>query len=766
MTDSAASAGYGSDADTARYTLAAARSAEVDDGLVRMTAELAHSLGLRPLDAVRVRSERGSVVARVEVAARGELAAGELRLGGLARQACRAIVGQGVTLEPVSPQACRVLHLAPVGIAGDAVDVDAAVQRQLQGRVLQAGMMFRLHWHGRVLPLAVERTEPDGVVSISADTAVALGEAATDPVAEPVLYEDLGGLDREVARLREIAELPLLHPGLLERLGVPLARGLVVSGPRGVGRRSLVRALAFETGASLHRIDMSAAAGLPPEDAVAVLERAVRAAQAQTPALLLLEDAGHLDGMHEGRLVTALAEAMDALPAGAGVLAVATVERSEDFHPQLRRPGRFDREIVLTAPDTPGRRQILEILTRGMPLAGDVDLMRVASASHGYVGADLAAVTREAMFAALRRLLPEMDVAAADAERAVGRIAVAQQDFETALNEVPPSASFAFFSDVPAAGFEAVGGLAMAKELLTELVVWPLRHAELYDRLRVVPQTGLLLCGPSGCGKTMLVAALARETGVALLSVSGPQLAHGWFGDPDSALTELFQRARQAAPAIVLLDELDVLLDHHEGLRGDRDKQRLLVRLMHELDNVAASRHVWVLATCREATDVPNRLFAPGRLDRRLDVEMPEKEERLEILRVHTRHMQLGADLSLDGVAEATGQFSGADLAALCRAAAQAAVRGHLAEQLRPAAPSEAASGAESRVVPLQQAGRVLVQRSETGAWVRRRIEAAAMPQPRAETPAAAIATHAPDGTPLVMLRHFERAMDQMRGNG
>lgn len=747
-------------AEPLRFRLSPARAAEVDDGLVRMAPDTARSLGLRPLDAVRIATNRASTVARVDLTEPGELAAGELRLGGLGRHACGGAIGQWVTMEPVSPASCRRLHLRPSDVAESGDALEAAILRDLQGRVLQAGMSFRLHRRGRLLTLRVTATEPEGVVSLSADTALVLqeptsGDAASAAPPDVMLYEDLGGLEREIARLREIAELPLRHPGLLERMGVPLVRGLVLAGPRGVGRRALVRALAFESGAQLTRLDMAAAAGLPEAEALEVLEASLAAAASAAPALVLLEDAAALAGAHGGRLAMALAEALDALPPGAGVLAVATVARADELPAFLRRSGRFDREVTLPAPDAPGRQQILDILTRGLPLAGSVDLARIAAVSHGYVGADLAAVAREALFAAVRRSFTAGELSALETPELAGRICIGQQDFEAALNEVPPSATFAFFSEVPQQGFAAVGGLTVAKELLAELVVWPLRHAALYDRMRVQPQTGLLLCGPSGCGKTMLVRALAREANIALLQVNGPQLQHGWFGEPEQALAELFQRAKAAAPCIVLLDELDVLLDHQEGRRADPLKQRLLVRMEHELDQVAEARHVWVLATCRDATDVPNRLYLPGRLDRRLDIPMPEEAERLEIVRVHTASLALGEDVSLEALADATGQFSGADIAALCRAAAQASIRGHLADRLRPAA-AEAA-----QPVPMQPARPA---RIEGGAWVRRRLEAVAAPQP--EAPPQPPPSHAPDGTPLVMLRHFERAMDQMRGNG
>jgi transitional endoplasmic reticulum ATPase len=501
-------------------------------------------------------------------------------------------------------------------------------------------------------------------------------------------YQDIGGLHREVRRIREMIELPLRYPEVFARLGIQPPKGVLLHGPPGCGKTLIARAVAHETSASFFHVAGPEIIDQWYGASEAHLRRVFEAAARQAPAIIFLDEIDAIapkreqlsgERQAERRLVAQLLTLMDGLEARGNVVVIAATNIPDTLDPALRRPGRFDRELAIGVPDRAGRREILGIFTGGMPLGDDVDLDALAAQSHGFVGADLEALCREAGMSALRRALGEQEHASGGHMLAMD-IKVSADDFQAAQREVTPSALRALAVEIPEVGWADIGGLEEVKRLLVESVEWPLRHQQLFARLGVRSARGVLLHGGPGVGKTLLARALARESQANFIAVRGPELFNMYLGETERAVRELFARARQAAPCVVFFDELDALAPAR-GVADSQTAERVVAQLLTEMDGVQGLQGVVVLAATNRPELIDPALLRPGRFDMLVALPPPDREARLAILQVHTRGAPLAEDVDLARIATITEAMTGADLEALCRRAALAAVRERLAAQ-------------------------------------------------------------------------------------
>ena len=635
---------------------------------------------------------RSSTVARVTPAYPDQRGRSLIQLDGIMRANAGASLDEQVTVRRVAVQPARSIILSPVESlrTPPGAAESAYLARLLDGIPVVTGDQVRATLVGtRSQTFSVQETVPTGPVLISSTTAIRF--AATSGEREPgaLTYEDIGGLRREVRRVRELIELPLRHPEIFERLGIDPPRGVLLHGPPGSGKTLIARAVAHETSAYFVHVNGPEIIDQWYGASEGRLRKIFEDARRRAPAIIFIDEIDAIapkredlggERQVERRVVAQLLTLMDGLESRGNVVVIGATNIPNALDPALRRPGRFDREISISVPDKDGRMAILEIHTRGMPLAEDVDLPALASTTHGFVGADLEALCREAAMSALTRLLPEGVVAQPPMSYA-GLLAleVTADDFTSALREVGPSALREVFAETPDVGWDDVGGLDDAKQLLTEAVEWPLRHAALFEQAGVRPLKGILLHGSPGTGKTLLAKALAHESEADFISVKGPQLLSTWVGEGERALREVFAKARQLAPCIIFFDEIDALAPPR-GAPGTESTERMVGQLLTELDGIEDLRGVVVLAATNRPELIDSALLRPGRFDVSLELPPPDYAARLTILRVHTRRMPITSDVDLPHLARETSKYTGADIEGLCRRAALLAIRDLVAQ--------------------------------------------------------------------------------------
>jgi transitional endoplasmic reticulum ATPase len=487
-----------------------------------------------------------------------------------------------------------------------------------------------------------------------------------------VTYEDIGGLDRELELVREMIELPLSEPEVFAHLGVDPPKGVLLHGPPGTGKTLIAKAVANEVNASFHTVSGPEIMSKYKGDSEENLRRVFQRAREESPAIVFFDEIDSIaakrddDSDVENRIVGQLLSLMDGLDARGEVIVIGATNRVDSLDPALRRGGRFDREIEIGVPNERGRREVLEVHTRRMPLADDVDLDRLAQRTHGFVGADLESLATEAAMTALRRGRTE--------GATLGDLRVTRADFESAMAGVEPSAMREYVAEKPTEGFDAVGGLDAVKASLERAVSWPLTYGPRFEAADAAPPSGVLLHGPPGTGKTLLARAVAAESGVNFIHVAGPELLDRYVGESEKSVRELFDRARQTAPAIVFFDEVDAIASTRGGGGDTEVTERVVSQLLTELDRAAENPSLVVLAATNRREALDPALLRPGRFEQHVEVPLPDEAARRAILAVHTREKPLADDVDLDALAERTAGFSGADLEALCREAAVRAV--------------------------------------------------------------------------------------------
>jgi len=561
--------------------------------------------------------------------------------------------------------------------------------------------------------LVVVSTTPKGIVLIDANTEVELKPEYTEAKEKrraDVTYDDLGGIGSTIDQLREMVELPLRYPEIFERLGVDPPKGVLLHGPPGTGKTRLARAVANESDAAFFHIAgpeiMGSAYGESEKRLRELFEEAAKAA----PSILFIDEIdsiapkrGQVTGETEKRLVAQLLSLMDGLEPRQNVIVIAASNRPEAIDEALRRPGRFDREIVIGVPDERGRREILAIHTRGMPLGEGIDLNELARQTYGFVGADLAALTREAAIEAVRRIMPELNLEDGTIPPEVlDKLSVGRKDFEEALKRVQPSAMREVMVQVPTVRWDDVGGVDEARERLKEGVELPLKHPDAFRRLGIRPAKGFLLYGPPGTGKTLLAKACAREAQANFIATKSSDLLSKWYGESEQQIARLFNRARQVAPTVIFIDELDSLVPARGGGLGEPQvTERVVNTILAEMDGLEELQSVVVIGATNRPNLVDPALLRPGRFDELIYVSVPDRPGRRHILGIHTKGMPVADDVDLDSLAERTGRFTGADLEDLVRRAGMFALRGSLdAEQVTMAEFERALGETRASVTP------------------------------------------------------------------
>ncbi|MFB6189050.1 MAG: CDC48 family AAA ATPase [Halapricum sp.] len=547
---------------------------------------------------------------------------------------------------------------------------------------------------GQKIPLKIADTNPEGTVVVTDQTEIEIsekpaeqitGQAAQQGQETPsVTYEDIGGLDNELEQVREMIELPMRHPELFQQLGIEPPKGVLLHGPPGTGKTLMAKAVANEIDAYFTTISgpeiMSKFYGESEEQLREIFDEA----EENAPAIVFIDEIdsiapkrGETSGDVERRVVAQLLSLMDGLEERGDVIVIGATNRVDAIDPALRRGGRFDREIEIGVPDRDGRREILQVHTRGMPMHDDIDLDSYAENTHGFVGADLEQLTKEAAMNALRRIRPEIDLEAdsIDAE-VLESMEVLEKDFKDALKGIEPSALREVFVEVPDVTWDSVGGLEGTKERLRETIQWPLEYPEVFEQMDMQAAKGVLLYGPPGTGKTLLAKAVANESQSNFISIKGPELLNKYVGESEKGVREVFEKARSNAPTVVFFDEIDSIAgERGQGMSDSGVGERVVSQLLTELDGIEDLEDVVVVATTNRPDLIDAALLRPGRLDRHVHVPVPDEEARRKIFEVHTRDKPLADDVDLDDLAADTDGYVGADIEALCREASMAASR-------------------------------------------------------------------------------------------
>ncbi len=674
------------DADKLRLSVIEARREDIGRGIARLDPDALKELGASPGDVLQIEGKTSTVVKAMPTfkEQRGRRA---IQLDGVARTNAGVVLGQKVAITKVAHHPARRIVMAPLGAAPLHEDDIDYIARRLDGMTTKTGDRLRLPLFGAShRDFQVLKTEPDGPVIVGPDTLLAVEKAHRGEAAEAadiVTYDDLGGLEREVEKIREMVELPLTHPEVFERLGIDPPKGVLLHGAPGCGKTLLARAVAHELDSGFIYVSGPEIIGKFYGESEAQLRKIFDDARKRAPCIIFFDEIDSLapkrervEGEVEKRVVAQLLSLMDGLASRGDVIVMAATNRPNSLDPALRRPGRFDREIVIGIPNARARRDILDIHLRGMPLAGDVKVEELAETTHGFTGADLSALCREAAMAALRRQLPTLSLDTGPVPyEALMAMEVGMTDFTEALAEVSPSGLREVAVEVPNVRWNDVGGLDQIKSALQEAIAWPMSQPLLFERMGLQPQRGILLYGPPGNGKTLVVKALASQSNLNFISVKGPELLSKYVGESERGVRELFARARQAAPCIVFLDEVDALVPKRGGEGHSPVTDRVVSQLLTELDGIEVLKDVWVIAATNRPDMLDDALMRPGRLDFRLEVPKPDRAARSAILAVHLRNKPIVESVNLDKLADFTDGMSAAEIRFVCDRAAMNTLR-------------------------------------------------------------------------------------------
>jgi len=610
-----------------------------------------------------------------------------IRIDGFTRKNAGVSINEYVTVRRAEVKDAMSIVLAPIDMRLN-VDEDFTnfVKNRLMERTFIEGDTTLVMMLGHPVQFSVMKTRPHGIVRLTYDTKLQiLTEPAPEAKGVPrTTYEDIGGLKEEIQRLREMVELPMRHPEIFQRLGIDPPKGVLLHGPPGCGKTLLARAVANESDANFFSINGPEIMSKFYGESEARLREMFQQAEKNAPAIIFIDELDaiapkreEVTGEVERRVVAQLLALLDGLTSRGNVIVIGATNRPNALDPALRRPGRFDREIEIGIPDKQGRYEILQIHTRGMPLAKDVDLKKLAEITHGYTGADLAALGRETAMKALRRYLPEIDL---EAERippsVLEKMEVTMADFMNAFKEITPTAMREVAIEVPTVHWDDVGDLEEVKQDLKESVELPLKNPQVFQRMGINPPKGILLFGPPGCGKTLLARAVATESEANFIAIKGPEVFSKWVGESEKAIREVFRKARMSSPAVVFFDEIDSLVPRRGSGFGDSGvTDRVISQLLTEIDGIASLQDIVILAATNRPDIVDPAVLRPGRFDRLIYVPEPDEKGRQRIFEIHTKGMPLAKDVDLKELARMTKGYSGADIESLCREAAMIAIR-------------------------------------------------------------------------------------------
>ena len=685
-------------------------------GIARIDTEIMQALGLRRGDIISIKGER-ETVAIIDRSYPADVGEGIIRIDGLIRRNARTSIGEQVSVSKAKVKPAKKVTIAPA---------QKGVMVQGEPEMFKNGLLGRAATKGDILSLGgVQRrrdlmgedmpdifgdlnelfgnigrfsgfqqikfmvisTVPSQPVVITENTNVIVSPKAveiSDEAIPDVTYEDIGGLTEEIKKIREMVELPLKHPEVFDKLGVEPPKGVLLHGPPGTGKTLLAKAVANESEANFILLNgpeiMSKFYGESEKKVREIFEDAEKSA----PSIIFIDEIDAIapkredvQGEVERRVVSQLLTMMDGLQSRGRVIVIGATNRVNSIDPALRRPGRFDRELEISVPDKAGRLNILKIHTRNMPLRKNVKLEKLAAKTHGFVGADISALAKEAAMNVLRKLLPDikMDQEEEISQDLLDKMVIGIEDFESALRIVRPSAMREILVETPNIGWNDIGGLEKIKQDLKEAVEWPIKYTESFERLGIKPPKGILLYGSPGTGKTLLAKAVAKESEANFIQVKGPSLLSMWVGKSEEGVRKVFERARQVAPCIIFFDEIDALAGKRGQESGTKVTERVLNQMLAEMDGIEDMKGVIVVAATNRPDLLDSALLRPGRFDRILLVDIPDKESRKKILEIHTKNIPLDKSVKMDILLKKTEEFVGADIESLAREAAMTALR-------------------------------------------------------------------------------------------
>ena len=678
-----------SDASTVQMRVAEAYHKDAGKGVARIGAAALASLAIENGGVVEIRGKEK--VYAIAWPGNPEDPEDLIRIDGNTRANLGVGIDSKIVLSRAEARPARKIVVAPtrqIRLMGG----PAYLLRMLQGRAVVKGEMLRVEMINSSLNLAVVSTTPAGAVLVTPDTIISITRETLDELAlhvRDISYEDIGGLSREIREIREMIEVPLRHPELFSRLGINPPRGVLLHGPPGTGKTLIARAVASETDANFISISGPEIVSKFYGESEQKLRQIFEEASKTAPSIIFIDEIDSIapkreevSGDLERRVVAQLLALMDGLSSRGEVIVIAATNRPNALDPAIRRGGRFDREIEIGIPNKNGRLEVLYVHTRGMPLEDSLDLKEVADATHGFVGADLYALCKEAAMRTLERALPDLDVKEDIPVEVVESLRVTRDDFFSALKKIEPSAMREVFVEVAEVHWDEVGGLDSAKQSLVESVEWPLKYPEAFTAVGVRSPRGILLYGLPGTGKTLLVRALATESNINFISVKGPELLSKWVGESERAVREVFRKARQAAPSLIFFDEIDSIVPGRGSGSDSHSTERVVSQFLTELDGLIQLQDVIIIGATNRPDLLDSSILRPGRFDRLIYIPMPDMQSRAKILEIYLSRMACSG-VSAPWLSELTEDFSGADLEMLCREAGMIALREHIVPDMK-----------------------------------------------------------------------------------
>ena len=684
---------------------------DIGSGIARIDSQIMNKIKVQEGDLITIKGERNTV-AKVARSLPQDAGLGIIRMDGYVRKNAGTSLGEKVEISRAEAKEAKKVVLAPAeegviiqvsnpsifkraligrGITKNDIIVPGSGSQQRRKNFFED--MFELDDFFKSFTsqtkLRAVSTQPSGPVIITENTELKVNEKATEvyeaggPKVPEVTYEDIGGLDEEIQKVREMIELPLKHPEVFQQLGIDAPSGVLLQGPPGTGKTLIAKAVANEANTFFTSIKGPEIMSKFYGESEKKLREIFEEARENSPAIIFIDELDSLapkredgQGEVERRVVSQLLSLMDGLENRENVIVIAATNRPDDIDEALRRPGRFDREIEIGVPDRKGRKEILQIHVRNMPLEEDVDLDHIADVTHGYVGADLEAICKEAAMTTLRRVLPGIDLEDDELnEEILDKLVVKNEDFKNGIRLVEPSAMREILVKTPKVQWEDVGGLEKVKDQLKEMVEWPLKKPEAFKRMGIDVPRGILLYGLPGTGKTMLAKAVANESEANFISIKGPQVFSKWVGESEKAVRKIFSKARQVAPCIIFIDEIDSIAPSRGHSIDSGSSDRVVNQLLTELDGIESLEDVVVIAATNRPDLIDPAVLRPGRLDRHVYIPVPDEKTRKKIFEVHTSNMPLAEDVDLDKLSKLTEKYVGSDLAAICREAGMNALR-------------------------------------------------------------------------------------------
>lgn len=677
-------------------TVTEANAKDVGRRIARIDPIAQELLGLTSGDAIEIASDRKKTTVLNWQGYPEDKGTGLIRIDGYLRNQLEIGINDRVEIKKVKVNDVQNITLRstePLRI----INPEMYLTNLLEGFVVAKGDVIPLSIMGQRMDFVIWSTNIAGPVIIKKSTKIILDEKLAKDFSgdglPTVTYEDVAGLKDAVTKVREMIDLPLRHPELFKRMGVKAPRGILMQGPPGTGKTLLAKAIANETSANFYSISGPEIMSKFYGESEARLRQIFQEAEKNAPSIIFIDELDSIApkrenvmGELERRVVAQLLSLMDGLSSRGMVSVIAATNRVNAIDPALRRTGRFDREIEIGIPDRDGREEILHIHTRGMPLAKDVDISKIADISHGFVGSDLQALAKEAAMRAIRRVLPQIDLASGSIPiEVLNKIQVNMDDFTVVLNEMEPSVMREVFVEIPNVHWKDIGGLNELKQELQSAVEWPLKYSAVFAYAKAKPPKGIFLYGPPGTGKTLIAKAVANESNSNFISIKGPELLSKWVGESEKGVREVFRKARQASPCIIFFDEIDAIAPVRGGDATDSHvTERIISQLLTELDGLESLKDVIVIAASNRPDIVDPALLRSGRFDRHIFFPPPDRDARVQIIKIHINGIPLAQDINIEQLADLTENYTGADIASFISTAVMIAIQHYISKYEEP----------------------------------------------------------------------------------